>query len=176
MIRSSLLHISFFIALFISAISAKSANSFHLRIPEGTSVAGVFQETRSLQDEYEMLSVIEFQSGVHAIPLAAGHYPINIIRRFEFGPDRKIAQPIDAGSVKVEIVAGNPASANFRFEQKFDASGTLVSLFIDNLGCNLIDGKPDKEEQVFDESFLSRDLYMMGEIRTPYQTLFLQLL
>lgn len=160
--------------LVISTRSAKSADSFNLRVPEGTSVAGVFQETRSLQDEYNLLSVIELQSGVHAIPLAAGNYPMNIIRRFEFGPDRAIAQPVDAGTVNVEIVAGNPSSANFRFEQKFDAGGTVISLFIDNLWCNLIDGKPGKEEQVFDEPFLSRELYMMGEIRTPYQSIFLQ--
>lgn len=137
-------------------------------------MAGVFQEGRSLQDEYDLLSVIEFQSGDHEIPLAAGEYPLDLIRLFEFGPGRKIAQPLHAGFVKVEISAGNPASVQFRFEQNFDADGTAVSLFIDNLGCNLTGGQPDPVERVFDEPFLSRELYMLGQIRTPYQFIFLR--
>ncbi len=160
--------------LLVFSCTAEFAPSFYLRIPEGTSVAGVFQEGRSLQDEYDLLSVIEFQSGVHAIPLAAGEYPLDLIRRFEFGPARKIAQPLDAGIMKVEIATGNPGTANFRFEQNFDADGTTVSLFIDNLGCNLTGGQPDPVEQIFDEPFLSRELYMLGQIRTLYQFIFLR--
>lgn len=174
MIRSSLLPIALFIWISCPSYPAESANSFNLRIPEGTIAGGVFQEGRSLQDEYDLLSMIYFQPGVHAIPLAAGTYPLDLIQRFEFGPNRIVAKPLDSGSVKVEIAAGNPASANFRFEQNFDADGTTISLFIDNLWCNLIDGKPENEELVFDEPFLSHDLYMLGQMKTEYQSIFLK--
>lgn len=164
----------FILILFFSSLSSNSENMFSLRIPEGTTAAGVFQEGRSLQDEYDYLSMVYFQAGVYSIPLTAGRYPMNLIERFEFGPDRRIAKPIDAGAVAVEIAEGNPAYANFRFEQTFDANGTTIALSIDNLGCNLMDGKPEPSEVVFDETFLSNELYMLGKIPTEFQYLFLK--
>jgi hypothetical protein len=174
MIRASFFSLLFSLLISYSALAAESENSYQLRIPEGTTVTGVFQEGRSLQDEYDLLSIIYFQSGVHKIPLTPGHYPLSLIQRFEFGPDRKIAQSQDSGAVTVEIAEGNPVSANIHFEQNFELDGTTVALSIDNLGCNLTDGKPENEELVFDEPFLSRDLYMLGKIRTEYQYIFLK--
>lgn len=166
--------IVFLMMIAFSAQAAENATSLNLRIPEGTSVAGVFQEGRSLQDEYDLSSMIFFTPGVYNIPLIPGIYPLDLIQSFEFGPDHLTAKAINSGTVTVKISAGNPASRDFRFEQNFDANGTMISIFIDNLWCNVVDGKPDVEEIVFDEPFLSKKLYMMGQIKTAYQFIFLK--
>ena len=168
-----LLVVSFLLPWF-SADAAENVNSLNLRIPEGTAVAGTFQEGRSLRDEYDLLSMITFIPGVHPISLATGQYSLDLIERFESGPERQVAKPISSGSVTVKIMEGNPASVQFRFEQNFDVNGTHILLFIDNLGCNIVNGKPEIEELVFDEPFLSKKLYMMGQIKTAYQFIFLK--
>ncbi|MFH1739838.1 MAG: PEP/pyruvate-binding domain-containing protein, partial [bacterium] len=139
---------------------------FTLRIPEETYVVGVFQEGRMLWQEYEYLSAIYFVPGDHRLPLSPGIYSLDIVERFEFGPERIVVEPLSAGTVTVENSGGSNGRVNYTFEQDFDVSGTTLSLSIEYcLWADLVDGKPTEEAIVFDEPFLSQQLYMLGQMR-----------
>ncbi|MGC9327972.1 MAG: hypothetical protein ACP5I1_10090 [Candidatus Hinthialibacter sp.] len=165
----------FYFSLFLYvSCAAVSDNSYNWIIPEGTAVAGVFQEGRSLTEEWNYLSMIYFVPGVHTISLSPGTHALDLIERFEFGPERRIAAPLDDGVVKVEISNHASSNARFRFEQDFDIDGTKISLFIDNIYCTLIDGKPENEALIFDEPYLSQKLYMLGQMQTDLKIQFLK--
>ncbi len=151
-----------------------SVNSLKLNIPEDTVVCGVFQEGRTLREEYELLSMIYFLPGLYEIPLITGSHPLNLIQRFEFGPERRIAEPMGQGSVQVEITDGIQANARLKYEQDFDVDGTVISLLIDNLWITINDGQPEKEELIFNEPFLSLDLYMLAQMKVGFKTVFLK--
>ncbi|HPA46713.1 MAG TPA: PEP/pyruvate-binding domain-containing protein [bacterium] len=145
-----------------------------LRIPQNTRVVGVFQEGRILEQEYEYLSSIDLVAGDHAMPLESGTYSFDLVNRFEFGPERRILQPLTPGILTVKML-GNPINrVEFRFDQDFDLDGQALSLFIDYLSVNLVDGKPNPETIVFDEPFLSQNLYMLGRIQVGVRIDFLR--
>jgi len=145
-----------------------------LRIPQNTRVVGVFQEGRSLEQEYEYLSAIDLVPGDHAMALESGIYSFDLIDRFEFGPARTVLQPLSPGKLTVKEV-GNPVNrVEFRFDQEFDFNGQTLSLFIDYLSTNLMDGGPSPAMIIFDEPFLSRDLYMLARIQVGVRIDFLR--
>ena len=154
------------------ALNPPEQELFTIQIPLETKVVGVFQEGRSLIDEYELLSTIHFNDGDFTIPTNPGQYDLDIIKRFEFGHEGQTAEALGLGLVDVSVESGG--TVRFKFTQDFDADGQKISIFIDNLWISATDGALDKQSLVFDEPYLSQSLYMIGKMQVGVRIIFLK--
>jgi len=162
-------------SLIATVLNPPNQDSFTIRIPPETKVAGVFQEGRSLIDEYELLSTIHFAEGDFTIPIKQGHYPFDIIQKFEFGPERKTAEPLGRGHVDVSIeTSGDRESVHFKFEQDFDVDGKKITISIEDCRTSVTDGRLDTELLIFDEPYLSKSLFMIGKMQVGVRIIFLK--
>jgi len=145
--------------------SLKQQEFVPLQIPENTVAVSVFEESRTLEEEYSFLSMVYFRAGEHELPLGSGTYPLDIIERFEFGPERDPLVPEGPGEI-IARSSGNPVNrVEWTFEQDFEFRDTTLTITIDYLWTNIADGRPDKDTIVFDEPFLSQQMYMLGVTR-----------
>lgn len=151
-----------FLSLFLPASICLAQDSpVMLRIPEGTKVVKVFDESiPSLEKEYQLKSIVYFISGDYNLPQDSGKYPLELIDYIEFGPDHLKGIPRKNGSVLVD--KSSPDWISYTLEETIDIGTQVMQLKIDYLGTQLENGKPVVKEFVFNEPFLTKSLFMIG--------------
>ena len=151
-----------FLTIFLSVCYAQDT-SILLRIPEGTKVVKVFDESiPSLEKEYQLKTIVHFVPGEYNLPLDSGKHPLELIDYIEFGPDRLKGIPRKNGSILVDN--SSPSWINYTIEETIDIGSQVMQLKIDYLGVQLKNGKPVVQELVFNEPFLTEGLFMIGTI------------
>ncbi|MGC9327195.1 MAG: hypothetical protein ACP5I1_06155, partial [Candidatus Hinthialibacter sp.] len=157
-----------FLPLVVTAPHAQSQadDSFILQVPEGTRAVGVFDEFRTLEEEYQLLSAVYFKPGDYALPLETGVYPFTIFERMEFGPERKTGWPLEEGRLTAERsqTAGEFASVDYTIEQDMEIDGQVIHLKWSYLFVELQNGEIITPNFVVDEPYLSQRIYMTGQI------------
>ncbi len=162
-------------SLIASELNPPNQDLFTIQIPPDTKVVGVFQEGRSLIDEYELLSTIHFAEGDFTIPTNPGQYDLDIIKRFEFGRKDQTAEALGTGRVDVSVETGVDSDiVRFKFMQDFKVNGNTINLSIDNLWTSITNGALDQESLLFDEPYLSQNLYMLGKMQVGVRIIFLR--
>ncbi|MBN2327694.1 MAG: hypothetical protein JXR73_11125 [Candidatus Omnitrophica bacterium] len=150
----------------VSYAQSPGETSFILQVPAGTRVVGVFDEFRTIEEEYQLLSAVYLKSGDHDLPLETGEYPFTIFERMEFGPERKEGWPLEEGRLTAERsqTAGEFATVDYTIEQDMEVDGQRIHLTWDYLYVELQDGTPITPVMALEEPYLSQRFYMTGQI------------
>lgn len=154
------------LGLFIVAIPSHSAEetTFALSVPDQTAVVGVFGEFRTLEEEYQLLSKVYFKTGDFALPLMSGSYPLSIIEKVEFGPERIAGIPQKEGTLTVERTTYNKnVNVSYSYKQDVEIGERVLHLTWDYFNVDLVNGKPETEKMILEEPYLSKGFYMTGE-------------
>jgi len=105
-----------FATVFILSIPCAENNLYILHIPNNTAVVAMFDENRSLEKEYQILSKVYFKTGEYSFPSDYGTYPLSLIDRVEFGPERKTGIPQKDGTLTAKwTVFGNLQSIGYTY-------------------------------------------------------------
>lgn len=144
---------------------APAGSTVILRIPEDTHVVGVFQEDRMVNLVYEFLSRIDFLSGDFGIPLAPGQYPLDIVDRFQYSPERLDIAPLSDGQVTVTRTVGNPDRVLATFQQTFDVDGYEFVLRWTLPTIEVQEDVPSPAVVLLEEPYLSREFFMQGRMQ-----------
>ncbi len=155
--------------------AAAAERSITIRIPENQKAVGVFQEFRELRDEYELLSLVLFKSGDHVIPAAVGEtFPSDLIARFEFGPQRTVAEPQGPGEFRTETTPWDPNALILTFEQSFKALEKAITLKFVLYLIIQSDGTLKPDLFVIDDEYLDSNLFLEGTVQQGDVTQYLR--
>lgn len=153
-----------FITSFILPGLCAENNPYILRIPTDTVVVGVFEENRSLEEAYQLLSKVYFKPGDYSLPSASGTYPLSLIDRVEFGPEKKIGILQNEGILTVKwTVFGRIQDIGYTYEQNVEIDGKTFHLKWDYININIFTGQLESEVLVLEEPYLSKGFYMIGQ-------------
>src|SRR5690606_64768 len=134
-------------------------------IPDGAEACGVFQEFRTLEEEYELLSTLRFSPGRLEIPGRPGSVRATLFDEIVVGPDRKIAASRGDGVFSIEVtINGGRRVHRVEHEETFDVDGEplVVRLRFPNLIGDSSTTEP--LSITFDEAFLSREMRLTGDL------------
>ncbi|HOJ61457.1 MAG TPA: hypothetical protein PK878_14340 [bacterium] len=155
----------------IATAAPASELSVTLRIPENQQAVGVFQEFRTLRDEYELLSMVQFESGDHIIPIVTGeHVSSHLIERFEFGPQRTLAEPQSPGEFFVDTTPWDPNARILKFEQPFKALDQTITLKFELYLVIQDNGALQRDLFVLDDDYLDSNWFLEGLVQTGTET------
>ncbi|HQH70985.1 MAG TPA: hypothetical protein PK360_02790 [bacterium] len=152
----------------ISLVNAAGAaeRSITIRIPENQQAVGVFQEFREIREEYELLSLVRFKSGDHAVPAVAGEtFASDLIERFEFGPRQTVAEPLRAGAFHGETTPWDPNALILKFEQPFKALEKTITLKFELYLIIQSDETLQQDLFVIDDEYLDSNLFLEGTVQ-----------
>lgn len=122
-----------------------------LVIPEGTSTFGVWAEFRTLKDEFEVKSRIEFVPGLYSLQKSINHFDLDIIDKLRIGPMGTEAAESGPGKVTVDVTTiGNRKIYDYTYLQDFTHEGRPFTLTIRFSFVN-----PTYDEIILDDSTLS---------------------
>ncbi len=153
-----------FATVFILSIPCAENNPYILHIPNNTAVVAMFDENRSLEKEYQILSKVYFKAGEYSFPSEYGTYPLSLIDRVEFGPERKTGIPQKDGTLTAKwTVFGTLQSIGYTYEQDIDFEGKTFHLKWDFININIFTGNLEKDRLVLEEPYLSKGIYMIGQ-------------
>ncbi|MBN2329211.1 MAG: hypothetical protein JXR73_18875 [Candidatus Omnitrophica bacterium] len=148
-----------------------------LHITDDAVLAANFNMQRTLREEYEVHSMAFFKTGDYSLPLESGDYELDLIERFEFGPERLTATPAGPGIMRVEVLDPpiNDVILRYEYFQKFLINGKNFDLTIQ--GFELMDENQRRYEIVFDSELIINQLSASGvfeggafEDIIPYKT------
>lgn len=146
------------------------ATQFRLIVPEDTRLAGVFQDNRTIEDEYRSLSLLYLREGEHDLPIQKGEYEIDLIERIEYSPDRIVPTAKTNGRLIVEVYGDEIKFIDYSFQQTFTLpDGQDMDVVLSGIRARYepgMDEIPDKvltEEVISDEFIYANALMMRGE-------------
>ncbi len=137
-------------------------------IPPGTRVCGVFQEGRTLPEEYAVKSTATFIAGRLELPARAGTYNADLLSEILVGPEATPAVPRAGGVFTCEsTVAGTRTYYTYKYGQPFTANGNELQVNLEYLSFYRDTNGEEKDEIVFDEPYLCYQFFMHGFLGDP---------
>lgn len=141
-----------------------------LVVPPGTRACGVFQDNRSLPEEWALLSCATFIPGRLELPARAGTHTADLFSELLVGPAQERAVPVAPGVFTCEtIVSGTRTYYTYRYGQKFAAGGKPLQVNLEYLSFWRDASGQEMAEIVVDEFFLCFRLFMHGFWGDPAQ-------
>ncbi|MFB3787416.1 MAG: PEP/pyruvate-binding domain-containing protein [bacterium] len=133
-----------------------------LRIPEKTTLVKQFEVGRTIEEEYQLLSRIQFKAGKYLLPVQAGEHELEIVEELEFGPRRIVAVPLAPGIVRVEAFTRpqNGVLLRYEFEEKFRVQDRPEKTLILTIqGLQILNENKQQYTVELDTVVLSYDLF-----------------
>ncbi len=134
-------------------------------VPPATEVCGVFQEFRTLGEEYDVLSVASFVSGRLELPGRAGTVTGDLIEELRIGLEQTVAVPQSSGEFTCDVSPGDGLTDyRYEFQQDFTVGGATLSVAIRFPVFTVFASDAEGEsntELVLDDLFLSSLAFSM---------------
>ena len=146
-----------------------------LRIPEKTTLVKQFEVGRTIEEEYQWLSRLQFKAGEYQLPVQSGEFELEIVEKLEFGPRRTVAEPLGPGIVRVDAFTHpqNGVLLRYEFEEKFRIlDGSEKTLILTIQGLQILNENKPRYTAEFNTAKLSYELFTRiqfeenGEIQT----------
>lgn len=134
-----------------------------LNIPNNVRMASTFNMSRTIREEYGVHSMIHLIQGLHSLPIESGEYELNLIERFEFGPQRIAAIPQGPGIIKAETLSPsvNNVIMQYEYNQTFLIQNKNFTLTIQ--GIQVENENKSRYEIYFDNELIINQLYTVGK-------------
>ncbi len=134
-----------------------------LNIPNNVRMASTFNMSRTIREEYGVHSMIHLIPGLHSLPVQSGEFELNLIERFEFGPQRIVALPQGSGIIKAEVF--NPPVNNlimrYEYNHSFLIQNKKFTLTIQ--GMQVENENKSRYEVIFDNELIINQLHTVGQ-------------
>lgn len=143
--------------------------TFELEIPPGTVACGIFEQSRTPRQEYELKSLCRFVGGSIPLTTAVESFSGELFDEVIFGSEREIAMPVEAGTFRVNRFPGRDGltSYEFEYEQQFElADGDRLTLSLSRLNFQARDSQPVDGHLLLTEELLTDERLLRSSVET----------
>ncbi len=148
---------------FLRASECDPGRTFEIEIADDFKACGAWKEYRGVADEYALKSRLHFHGGTIRLPVHAGQVGVKFIKAIEFGPERKILEPLNAGVFRFHSRNSNSTWYRWQFDQDFDLEGEVYRVTFD-WEINVSDPATNVVRLAFDDAILSDFQAFFGEV------------